>query len=163
MNCTVSGNNGGAQGAAINLVNSNVTVLNSILWDNSPQEMVTSGLSNAVVRYSDIAGGISGQAVLDADPLFVLAGSWVDINDINTVVEPNDPNALWIHGDYHLKSEGGTWDPATLTWFAALATSPCLDAGDPNSPVGMEPAPHGDIVNLGAYGASNQASQTPVP
>jgi len=35
--------------------------------------------------------------------------------------------------------------------------SPGIDAGDPADPTGEEPAPHGDRVNLGAYGATTGA------
>jgi outer membrane protein assembly factor BamB len=49
---------------------------------------------------------------IDDDPCFVSAGYWVDVNDANIVVEPNDPNALWVDGDCHL-----------------TAVSPCIDTG----------------------------------
>jgi len=38
--------------------------------------------------------------------------------------------------------------------------SPCIDAGDPSIPVGDEPAPNGDLLNLGAYGRTVQASKS---
>jgi hypothetical protein len=40
-------------------------------------------------------------------------------------------------------------------------TSPCIDAGDPNSPVAFEPFPNGGIVNMGANGGTGQASKSP--
>ena len=49
---------------------------------------------------------------IDDDPCFVSTGYWVDVNDANIVVEPNDSNALWVEGDCHL-----------------TAVSPCIDAG----------------------------------
>jgi hypothetical protein len=39
-------------------------------------------------------------------------------------------------------------------------TSPCIDAGDPNSPVGDEPEPNGDRINMGAYGGTTEASKS---
>jgi len=39
-------------------------------------------------------------------------------------------------------------------------TSPCIDAGDPNSPIGYEPFPNGGIINMGAYGGTAQASKS---
>ena len=41
------------------------------------------------------------------------------------------------------------------------ATSPCIDAGDPSTLVGLEPLPNGDIINLGAYGGTSEASKSP--
>jgi hypothetical protein len=39
-------------------------------------------------------------------------------------------------------------------------TSPCIDAGDPNSPIMYEPFPNGGVVNMGAYGGTTQASKS---
>jgi hypothetical protein len=39
-------------------------------------------------------------------------------------------------------------------------TSPCIDAGHPDSPVGHEVRPHRDIINMGAYGGSMEASKS---
>ena len=39
-------------------------------------------------------------------------------------------------------------------------TSPCIDAGDPNSYLGDEPFPNGGVVNMGAYGGTAQASKS---
>jgi len=39
-------------------------------------------------------------------------------------------------------------------------TSPCIDAGDPNSPVGDEPEPNGGRINMGAYGGTEEASKS---
>jgi hypothetical protein len=37
-------------------------------------------------------------------------------------------------------------------------TSPCIDAGDPASPIGQEPFPNGGRINMGAYGGTAEAS-----
>ncbi len=62
--------------------------------------------------------------------------------------------------DFHLKSQAGHWDAAALAWVADDVTSPCIDAGDPNSPVGPEPFPNGGRVNMGAYGGTCEASKS---
>jgi len=38
------------------------------------------------------------------------------------------------------------------------AQNPCVDAGDPLDPVGYEPMPNGDRINMGAYGGTSQAA-----
>ena len=60
------------------------------------------------------------------------------------------------NGDVHLKSKGGRW--LAGTWVADSYHSPCIDAGDPTFPVGAEPMPNGNRINMGFYGGTAQAS-----
>ena len=46
----------------------------------------------------------------------------------------------------------------TLTNFAT--SSPAIDRGDPSVPVGAEPAPNGNFINIGAYGGTTQAARS---
>jgi hypothetical protein len=178
------------------------TVSNSILWDNEAHQGEAAYLvtcwaiiaqppymlektSRMVATYSDIAGGLSavhidpnsiviwGIGNIDADPCFVEIGKWVDANDSNTVVEPNDANAVWVDGDYHLKSEGWRLDTKFTPprWTYDYVTSRCIDAGNPGSALGGElltiPGDPGHIwgenlrINMGAYGGTRQASMPP--
>jgi len=111
------------------------------------------------VRYSNIEGGYEGQGNIDVDPEFVQAGYWADREDPNVEVNPDDAHAVWVMGDYHLKSKAGHWDPDVEDWVYDDATSPCIDMGDPNSPLGGEVFPNGGYVNMGAYGGTAQASR----
>ncbi|MBN2180672.1 MAG: protease inhibitor I42 family protein, partial [Sedimentisphaerales bacterium] len=72
----------------------------------------------------------------------------------------NTYDDFWVDGDYHLKSETGRWNPDTQTWVTDDVTSPCIDAGDPNSQVGDEPFPNGIRINMGAYGGTTEASKS---
>jgi predicted outer membrane repeat protein len=129
-NCVITGNTAGSQGGGIQCwVESNATIINStitgnvaasgggihcsgnatptvqgsVLWADTPQEIVTEEDCEIVVAHSDVEGGegnVGGNGTLiwdegniDADPLFL------------------DP----VDGDYHLQ-------------FA----SPCIDVGDPD-------------------------------
>ncbi|MCH8880356.1 MAG: exo-alpha-sialidase [Planctomycetes bacterium] len=72
INCTLTGNSaesgGGIRGSGLSNV---LTVANSILWGNTPDQLSASnGL--ATLSYSDIQGGWSGEGSnnIDADPLF---------------------------------------------------------------------------------------------
>jgi hypothetical protein len=151
---------------------SNVELTNCIVWGSGNGIWNDVG-STITISYSDIKGGqagiydpyievIWGQGNIDADPLFADMGYWVDMNEPNIIVEPNDPNnELWVDGDYHLKSEAGRWNPVSEIWVIDDVTSPCIDTGDPNSPVKNEPEPNGGIINMGAYGGTAEAGKSP--
>ena len=161
-NCTFAGNSNNSIGTArVNIsysrFSSYVTIKNSIIWNNIGQVINNGGIH---AFYSNLQGGWEGYGNIDIDPFFVNPGYWIDTNDPNIVVEPNEPNAIWIEGDYHLKSQSGRWNPNTNNWVQDDVTSPCIDAGDPNSPIGLEPFPNGGYINMGAYGGTSEASKS---
>ncbi|MHC4206787.1 MAG: right-handed parallel beta-helix repeat-containing protein, partial [Planctomycetota bacterium] len=165
-NCTFA-QNFALRGNALcdyNLYPSNIELINCILWDGVGSIWHHSWDpdydSTITITYSNIQDGWSGEGNIDIDPCFVNPGIWANVNDPNIVVEPNDPNAVWIDGDYHLKSQAGRWNPNSESWVIDDVNSPCIDAGDPNSPVDREPFPNGDIINMGAYGGSAEASKS---
>jgi len=116
------------------------------------------------VYHSDVHGEIDlgrySEGDLDADPCFVAPGYWADPNALGAEADPNDPSAVWVVGDYHLKSQAGRWDVASQSWVLDEVTSPCIDAGDPASLIDDEPAPNGARINMGAYGGTAQASKS---
>lgn len=85
------------------------------------------------VGMSDLTGSNGN---ISADPLFA------------------DPAAH----DYHLLSEGGRW--FADNWVEDDTTSPCIDQGDPLSDYGLEPAPNGHRINMGAFGNTLEASKS---
>lgn len=105
--------------------------------------------------YCNIEGGWPGVGNIDVDPGFVAPGYW---ESNGTPDNPGDD--FWIDGDYHLLSQAGHWDQASESWVQDNTTSPCIDAGDPNAPIGLEPFPNGGRLNMGAYGAGSTASKT---
>jgi len=157
-NCTFTSNRADGGAGGLHNFNSSAAMANCILRDNGLPQVV----GDAVVSYSDVQRGWPGEGNIDADPLFANPGHWADANDPNIIVEPKDPNAVWVDGDYHLKSQAGRWDPVGESWVVDDITSPCIDAGDPNSPVGDEPEPNGGRINMGAYGGTKEASMSPV-
>ncbi len=150
-NCTIADNYGGRHGSAICVTDCSMTLSNSIVWGNAPKQLR--------VMAGDAPTELA--SCLDADPLFALPGYWRDATDPNlTPVEPNDPNAIWLEGDYHLQSLHGRYDAHIGDWAYDDFTSDCIDLGDPSEPVGQETAPHGDRLNVGAYGGTWMASRT---
>ncbi|MHC4397299.1 MAG: putative Ig domain-containing protein, partial [Planctomycetota bacterium] len=131
-NCTFSGN----IGSGMNNRDCTPTVTNCILWGNTGGSF--DGYGTPIVTFSNVEGGFAGQGNINIDPLFA------DVSN----------------GDYHLKAQSGRWDPNSQSWIQDDMTSPCIDAGDPNSSIGYEPYPNGGIINMGAYGGTEQASKS---
>jgi parallel beta-helix repeat protein len=159
-NCTFAGNmakNGKALACAyvpLGGESGNVQGINCILWDGG-DEIFKQGSSKVNITYSDIKGGWPGEGNIDKDPCFASPGYW-DPN--GTPEDVNDD--FWVDGDYHLMSQAGRWDPNAQSWVKDNVTSPCIDAGDPMSPIGLEPFPNGGIINMGAYGGTAEASKS---
>jgi len=132
-NCTIVGN------AGYGVYSGFPTISNSIIYDNNGVEGAgeIEG-SDCTITYSDVQGDWDGEGNIDKDPCFA------------------DPE----NGDYHLKSEAGRWDPNSESWVTDDVTSWCIDAGDPNSDWTAELWPHGECINLGAYGGTREASMS---
>jgi predicted outer membrane repeat protein len=132
-NVTITENSAGNLGGGIFCeYNSSPNLVNCILWCDSLNEIVFSPYVQAnsiTISYSDIQDGENGivtnnngtvywlEGNIDADPLFA------------------DP----LNGDFHL-----TWANFPIP---DSTMSPCIDTGDPNSPLD----PDGTIADMGAY------------
>jgi hypothetical protein len=155
-NCTITENLTG-----MSLIDSPVQITHSIVWGNVFQDLCMLGTGEPVITYSNIGGYGSGPGNLDTDPYFVAWGSWSDSSGNLPSGSPPGSNAIWIPGDYHLRSESGHWAPVERMWLVDAISSPCIDAGDPDASVGLEIHPHGQRINIGAYGGTVEASRTP--
>ena len=148
-NCAFSGNYAQGKGGGMCLQGSNTTLMNCIFWGDTSYEIALRRDNPGIltVNYSNIEGG--------------LAGVYVE-NDhtINWGPDNIDTNPCFADPDYHLKSQAGRWNPDTESWIIDANTSPCIDAGDPNTSIGWEPYPNGGIVNMGAYGGTEYASKS---
>ena len=159
-NCTFSGNkapNGNALSSDLyygKSYPSDIHISNCILWDGG-SEIWNNDNSVITITYSDVQAGWPGEGNIDVDPCFAEVGYW-DPN--GTPTDINDD--FWVDGDYHLKSQAGRWEPSSPSWVQDEVTSPCIDAGDIDSPIGLEPFPNGGRVNMGAYGGTAEASKS---
>jgi hypothetical protein len=138
INCTFNGNSARSGGAMQCDYCSSIRLVNTILWNDVPDEIFLRQ-SFATVTYCDIQGGWPGEGNIDIDPLFA------------------DP----YNDDFHLKSQAGRLDEFSESWVIDDVTSPCIDTGDPNSSVAFEPFPNGIIINIGVYGNTAEASKSP--
>ncbi len=71
-------------------------------------------------------------------------------------------------GSFHggaLAPDASTGLPVALTatLTADAGESPAIDRGDPAAAFSLEPAPNGGFINLGAFGDTAQASESPIP
>jgi hypothetical protein len=165
-NCIVEGNwilNPGAGAGVRAEGDAKVVLRNCIIRHNNrldryslrwPRDLGGDGTLD--VAYCNVLGGWPGEGNIDADALYARPGYW----DPNGSWEGR-ANAFWVPGDYHLRSRAGRWDPVSQSRVTDEITSPCIDAGDPNMPIGDEPQPHGGRVNMGAYGGTACASKSP--
>jgi len=155
-NCTFSMNSASSGGGAVSCqTNASVIVKNCILWGNyapsGTEICVDTGSASLNVLYTNVQGGQEGAQAW--------AGSELIWGEGNIDADPHFAD-LRNH-DYYLKSQAGRWGPNSESWVVDDVTSPCIDAGDPNSAVGDEPEPNGGIINMGAYGGTDEASMSP--
>lgn len=154
-NCTIFDNSAGQYAGGVYIPDrSSATITNSILRNNTaplgPEIYMDSLSSKLNVTFSNVAGGEAG--------VYQGGSSTIDWGAGNLDAAPHfsDPG----NGDYHLKSQTGRWDPISQIWIQDDVTSPCIDAGDPMSPIGPEAFPNGGFVNMGAYGSTPEASKS---
>ncbi|MHC4624936.1 MAG: right-handed parallel beta-helix repeat-containing protein [Planctomycetota bacterium] len=131
-NCVIAGNKkatvvgNGLTGISSN----NAKVVNCILWDNAPPQIVDTNPS-ALVIYSDVQGGYSGEGNIDADPLFVdAAGGNLRLGLVSPCIDAGDNSSV---------PGGVTTD---LNGFPRFIEDLCTaDTGNGTAPV----------VDMGAY------------
>ena len=121
---TIAGNTAVTDGGGVFAYDiSSIILTNSILWNDFPTEVSFYEYypeNYLTVAYSDIMGGESGIITTGYDEIFWLEGNL-------------DQDPLFVNpaiGDFHLQPE-----------------SPCIDAGDPDSPLD----PDGTIADMGAF------------
>lgn len=168
-NCTITQNSSQAYGGGIFCLDSIVTLSNSILWNNDAPELrgaeialIDDSLEGTalIVEYTDVRGGPDGHYVGDRCQITWLDGN-LDLAPMFAAPESDD---------YHVKSSAGRWSVEEHEWQLDDGgnydpdddiNSPCIDAGSPDSSVGYEPKCNGDLINMGAYGGTIQASRSP--
>lgn len=139
IHCTITGNKATYRYHSISSSNSDVTLLNTIVWDNQGTHGISpsSQWVSITAEYSCIQflPQSYGDSNIDADPRFVSPGHWA--------------GETWIAGDYHL-----------------AAISPCIDAA-PGAGVAIDlegierpfdhPLVNSDMTfyDMGAYEAVN--------
>jgi hypothetical protein len=157
VNCTFKDNaNLFGNGGAIALSGGTLILKNSIFWTNSVaggytgSELFVTNAGSLVTNSYCCFAGTTAPYVVTGSSAVVQWGSGIKVGD-----------PLYVgSSDVHLRSKGGHWDSSARAWVGDSVTSPCLDAGDPADPVGQELYPNGNVINMGAYGGTLQASMS---
>jgi parallel beta helix pectate lyase-like protein len=166
-NNTLSGNTAGTAGAGLYVLmpsdNATMELRNNIFWNNSAAQSKDLWIDNDAdnnyvpsavdLKYNDFDPSAQGTYI--HKPIAIDASNFDKVDPL--FVDPNDPN----QPDFHLQSTVGSYHGGQ--WLADPGYSPLIDAGDPNSPFALEPAPNGGQVNLGAYGNTVEASLSSRP
>lgn len=160
-NCTVYGNQFGIVGYRWKEAfgEGKGRVSNTIVWGSTVADIVIEPGATTAFSYSCIQSSTSTDTTdkKGGGNIAPLVGTGL----VSKGAGCDDP--LFVDpgiGDFHLRSAAGRYDPESGRWVASGETSPCIDAGDPLSPVGNETAPNGGRINLGAYGGTAEASRS---
>lgn len=163
VNNTIVGNVAEEQGGGLSQCTG--VVRNNIIAFNASNTLTGGGIYGTCNgTYNDFwqnagghfaGGAITGVGDIVSNPQFARDGRW------NTNGTQDTGDDFWVDGDYHVKSQTGRWDPAEKAWMLDTVTSYCIDAGNPSADWSAELWPHGQRINLGAYGGTPQASMSP--
>ena len=169
------------QGTGIMTTSSNLTVQNCTIlgkqygvWGLYGQtirnSIISASGSNAFALYDPYGGGTNLPSSSDYNLFFTQSGAgiaqlgptldqWRAASGFDLHSISQDP--LFVDqsgGDYHLQSKAGSYHGGA--WTADAFDSPGIDTGDPASSCGCESSWNGGLINLGAYGNTEQAGRS---
>lgn len=187
-NCTIAYNIAGSRVSAAGLIvnTGDVSVRNSIIYGNSVRSstaapaykdiqgisangslnvstsLLTKEYANAYITESDCKYGNPEFVTSDNDfQSFIKIGA-VSGNIYNYFFDPDKKDEV-MNFDVHLLSADGYFDNSGKYYAKGSTdvTSMAIDAGSVESDYSNEPKPNGGVVNLGCYGNTPEASNSP--
>ncbi len=160
MNSTIADNICGSDGGGIVLQSSQMRLLDSVVWGNTPAGIQVDADSVVVSQFCDLQTLMPGQGNITAEPLFVKSGDWIFPGFDFIILTADNDASVWLPGDYHLESQQGRWDDQSQAFVQDEVTSPCIDAGSSLALIGQESDPNGQRLNQGVFGGTVFASRT---
>ncbi len=132
-------------------------IRNNIIVNTQPRTKDPSGTGYGIVNY------------LPATHTFVLENNCLYNNSAGNYKNCTSQTDVYINPlfasqknhDYHLRSMSGRWNGKT--WVRDIVSSPCIDAGYPDSDYSNEPEDNGNRINIGRYGNTICASLSETP
>ena len=101
----------------------------------------------------------TGDGFIDLSDFVAFANSWQKKGGF--IPADLERSGIVDLSDLKLLLENYLADYPVGEWVIDNVTSPCIDAGDPNSDWTVELWPHGKRTNMGAYGGTVEASMSP--
>jgi len=181
VNSTITNNSSLYGGGIGNLhASTSPTVINAILWANTPPQIVNGDGATCNVLFSDVEGGYSGTGNLDADPEFATVASGTfslvqysssktTLTDFGASFEEQSLKGmiLWIGGNasYICANDASSvqvWGSVSvlppvayeISDYHLQPGSPCVDAGTnylaPSNDIDGDFRPYGLVVDIGA-------------
>jgi len=153
-NCLITDNHAGDDGGG--LYECDGDIINCTIAMNGVFEGYGAGLDrcDGNIRNCIFTGNFGGDMHFSSTPTY---SCWIGATGTGNI---NADPRVNFH-DYHLQSEAGRWEMRIgKGWVRDDVTSPCIDAGNPNSDWTGELWPHGQRINMGAYGGTPEASMS---
>jgi hypothetical protein len=99
---------------------------------------------------------LNNDGIINLGDFAMISGVWMQQGNIS---EDLDNSGFIDWADIELFAQYYLTTRIEDGWIIDSLTSPCIDAGDPNSDWTAEPWPNGNRINLGAYGGTSEASK----
>ncbi len=117
---------------------------------------------DSCVRAIDISGSQASFAVVKNNIVTnnnfgILAGDAPNVYRYNDFFKNSIPYPFSSPGPGDIGADPQYFDAANND-FRVKSTSPTIDTGDPSDPVGLEPDPNGERIDMGAYGGTKNAT-----
>ena len=110
----------------------------------------------------DIDADFNGDGIVDRLDLDIFTRYWLQAGFIQASIADLNGDRMVDFIDYAIFSANWRGPGNNVGGYTYIDSqiSPCIDAGDPNSPYLLEPQPNGGRINMGTYGNTSQASKS---